>query len=51
MNVLEMVAARFPAWRKLVDAWGELTALYEEEIQSPGKMAPKTYARMQELRA
>lgn len=45
---LSEVAARYPEWTGLVDAWDELTALYEEEL--PLKRAPKLYARMQELR-
>ena len=35
-------------WTPFVDAWDELTALYEEEL--PNRIAPKLYARMQELR-
>lgn len=46
---LPEVATEFPKWGPLVDAWDELTALYEEE--APLKLAPKLYARMQELRA
>jgi hypothetical protein len=45
---LPEVAARFPEWRGFVDAWDELTALYEEAL--PAGPAPKLYARMQELR-
>lgn len=43
------VADRFPEWRPLVDAWDELTALYEEEAPNHTGPAPKLYARMQEL--
>ena len=45
---LPEVAAAYPEWAGLVDAWDELTALYEEERASG--TAPKLYARMQELR-
>lgn len=44
---LPEVAAKFPTWAPLVEAWDELTALYEEEL--PKGRAPKLYARMQEL--
>jgi hypothetical protein len=53
------VASRFPAWLPLVDHWGELTRLYDEEIgvQHPDVSsernlgtAPKLYARIKELR-
>lgn len=49
------VAQRFPGWKPLTDNWGELTALYDEEIGAdspplaPGE-APKLYARPKELR-
>ena len=46
---LPEVAAKFPAWKPLVEAWGELTALYETEL--PKRNCPKLYKRMQELRA
>lgn len=42
------VAERFPRWAGLVAAWPELEALYAEEY--PRGVAPKLYARMQELR-
>ena len=45
---LPEVSERLPEWKPLVDAWDELTALYEEEFQKPS--APKLYRRMQELR-
>lgn len=44
----KMVAA-YPEWTGLVREWDALTALYEEEIKNPNGMAPKLYARMQEL--
>jgi hypothetical protein len=34
-------------WRPFVDAWDELTALYEEEL--PTGTCPRLYARMKEL--
>lgn len=43
------VAARYPAWKSLVAAWDELTALYEEEL--PSGTAPKLYARMKAILA
>jgi hypothetical protein len=38
-----------------VEAWGELTALYEDELENGPvtkgvRMAPRLYARMRELR-
>lgn len=45
---LSEVAARYPAWAPLVDAWDELTALYESE--APSGKAPRLYARMRQLR-
>lgn len=42
------VAARYPQWAPLVDAWEELTALYEAEL--PSGRAPKLFARLQALR-
>lgn len=44
---LPEVATKYPAWKPLVGAWDELTALYEEEL--PRKSAPKLYARMRQL--
>lgn len=49
------VAVARPAWKPLVDAWAELTALYDEEVGAEThplapKEAPKLYARMKELR-
>lgn len=41
------VAAKHPAWAPLVEAWDELTALWNEE--SPTKNCPKLYNRMKEL--
>ena len=43
------VAAKYPKWKPFVDAWDELTAMYEKEL--PKGTAPKLYARMKELRA
>lgn len=45
---LSEVALKHSAWTPLVEAWDELTALYEEEL--PNGTAPKLYARMRELR-
>lgn len=42
------VADKHKKWAPLVDAWGELTALYVSEVKS-GK-APLLYARMKSLR-
>ncbi len=36
-----------PKWKALIDHWGELEALYIEEMKA--KSAPKLYARMKEL--
>ena len=36
-------------WAALVDAWDELTAMYEEAIASGAKMATGMYERMKEL--
>lgn len=41
------VAVRFAAWKPLVEAWDELTALYE--LEQPAGSAPKLYARMRAL--
>lgn len=46
---LPEVAAKYPEWKPLVDAWDELTALYEEEL--PKGRPAKLYDRMKELRA
>ncbi len=53
---LPEVAARYPDWCGLVDAWDELTALYEQEVGTGadvrahrGKMARRLYARMKEI--
>lgn len=45
---LEKVADFYPAWRPLVDAWDELTALYLEEL--PTGAAQRLTARIAELR-
>ena len=44
---LPEVAAKYPTWAGLVEHWDELEALYEEE--APSGVAPKLFARMQEL--
>lgn len=46
---LSEVATRYPEWSALVAHWDELTTLYEQELNTPNGMAPKTYARMKEL--
>lgn len=43
------MAEKFPIWGPMVEAWGELTALYEEETKSKSGKAPKLYTRMKEL--
>lgn len=48
-NRLPEVAAKHPKWGPMVQAWDELTALYEEEIQNKDGRASKLYERMQEL--
>ena len=44
---LPEVAVKYPRWVPLVEAWADLTALYEEEL--PSDEAPKLYARMKEM--
>lgn len=46
---LHEVSEQFPIWGPLVEAWDELTVLYEEETKNKSGMAPKLYDRMQEL--
>lgn len=46
---LPEVSAKFPGWKPLVDAWDELTALYEQEVPNHHGRAPKLYERMQVL--
>lgn len=46
---LPKVAELCPKWKPFVEAWDELTVLYEEEL--PSGKCPKLYKRMQELRA
>ena len=41
------VADEYPIWGPMVDAWDELTALYDEEKDQ--RAAPKLYKRMQSL--
>lgn len=41
------VAEVYPEWRGLVDHWGDLEALYLEEL--PTGQAPRLYARMKDL--
>ena len=45
---LHEVSDRYPEWKRLVECWPELTALFEEEM--PSGKAPKLYKKMQELR-
>jgi hypothetical protein len=45
---LPEVVAQHPRWKLLVEAWDELTALYEQEL--PSGQCPLLYARMQQLR-
>ncbi len=45
---LPEVAAVYPEWKPFVDAWDELTELYEKEF--PTGVAGKLYERMQKLR-
>jgi len=40
-----------PEWQPFVEAWDELTALYEEEVPNHTGRAPKLYKRMKELDA
>ncbi len=46
---LPEVAERFPAWTPLVDAWDELTAMYERAVASGTGRADEMYQRMREL--
>lgn len=52
---LHEVSDKFPDWKPLVDAWGDLEDLYEEETAADVKSEhgyvqyPKLYARMREL--
>ncbi|HEY2509488.1 MAG TPA: hypothetical protein VGI39_01410 [Polyangiaceae bacterium] len=45
---LHEVAAKYPKWTKLVEAWDELSRLYEEEIPKGRGRAPKLYAKIKE---
>lgn len=47
-HLLDMVSEVYPPFKPFIDAWDELSALYEEE--APSGQAPKLYARMKELR-
>lgn len=38
-----------PVWNKLIDHWGEMEALYKEEVPNHTGKAPKLYKLMQEL--
>ena len=40
---------RYPKWGPMAEAWEELTALYEEELQRADGRAPKLYERMRTL--
>lgn len=44
---LHRVSEKYPSWSGLVAHWGELTALYEEEL--PTGWSEKLFARMKEL--
>ncbi len=44
------VAARYPKWRPFVDAWDELTALYEAGCRANWARPHVMYQRMRELR-
>lgn len=46
---LHEMAEQFPMWGPMVEAWDELTALYEKESTNKSGMAPKLYDRMQAL--
>ena len=41
---------QFKAWKPFVEAWDELTALYEDELKRADGMAPRTYIRLHEVR-
>lgn len=43
------VAAQYPAWAPLVDAWDELTAMFEAEAAKGWKPPYRLYERMKEL--
>ncbi len=43
------VAAKYPEWTPLVDAWDELTAMFEAEAQTDWKQPHRMYERMKEL--
>jgi len=47
---LPEVAKAFPAWRGLVGAWDEMTALFEEEAQREDGRGPKLWELMKSLR-
>ncbi len=49
-DVLAAIRLRHKNWIPLIDAWPELTVLYEEAVES-GDPTPKLYRRMQELLA
>lgn len=44
------VARACPKWKPFVEAWDELTKLYENECNNPDGLAPKLYARMRQIR-
>lgn len=46
---LPEVAEKYPIWGPMVDAWDELTTLYEAEKNNTHGRAPKLYERMWEL--
>lgn len=46
------IAAMSPEWAALIAAWEELQSMFVAEVGwnwSTGRLAPKTYARMQEI--
>lgn len=47
---LPEVSKKHRAWKRLVEHWDELTALYERELKHPDGRAPELYERMKELR-
>jgi len=46
---LPEVAAAYPIWGPMVDAWDDLTTLYEVEKQNKSGKAPKLFDRIQKL--
>jgi hypothetical protein len=46
---LDEVALHYPMWTGLVREWGELTAMYKEELAEGTENAPRLYRRMKVL--